>query len=220
VAEWRINIPYRHEDESLADVAGYAGALEGDDAGVARALALQAWLDDEARTVGELLQILSGSSPTERRARLDRARQAAGLKPIERVEAEERIEEASRLARARWAEYQGPRICAASDCNQMAVKEDGSLRFPNVKRWFCPDHEDQQTEEDRLPPGPQLVWTGAAWVERDPQLEEKERVRERSREALRESQRLEREAEAEEMRKAERARDERLERETRQQFGR
>jgi hypothetical protein len=61
---------------------------------------------------------------------------------------------------------------------------------------------------------------GGGWREVDPRLDEAERTRERSRQALRESQRMEREAEAEERRLAEQARNERLERETRQQLGR
>jgi hypothetical protein len=90
----QIKIAFRNRDEPIEDVALNARELEGDDARVAREIAITAALDG-CRTAGDLLRRVERSTPAGRRRMLDDARAAVGLPTVADAEARAKFEAAN-----------------------------------------------------------------------------------------------------------------------------
>jgi predicted phage gp36 major capsid-like protein len=148
---WRLHVPHRAREDSLVDVAAAAVALEGEGRAVARVLAIQAHMDG-LKTAGDLLDAIAAETPEQRRARLDRAREAAGLPASGRVDEARRlalVQAAGRRAAAAESPWQ---VCAEPSCTAVPVNPVGGAPVPvDVRRWWCEVHRHLAAEGGMQP---------------------------------------------------------------------
>jgi hypothetical protein len=217
VAEWSINIPFRSSADHLVDVAEAARELATDEErAVVRQLVLDEIQHGSTTTAGELLSKISSESPDDRRTRLDRAREAAGLERTVEIERRQRFESMKRNAALQAGQESQLQVCHASDCSAYPVDPaTGATKPVDVRKWWCHEHVDQAAPGDMQPRAPRLKFSpSGAIVEVDPAEEERVRIQAESRRALHESRLADAEVEGADMRRHEEAGREQLRRET------
>jgi hypothetical protein len=196
-----IQIPHRSRDESLVDVAGYTRVL-GQDGPAIRELVIAARLDGAAASAGELIDHLDGLEPYERRQLLDKARASVGLPSTAEVEAAQ-----PKPLQVRTVNGGSFPSCPAPECNAAPMR-NGVFFAPDVRKWWCPNHEDQAQPGDLEPRGSGLAYSpSGSIVEVDPADDERDRAREESRAAQLEAQTADRAVEAAERRASKQASD-------------
>jgi hypothetical protein len=186
MSDWQISVPYRNRSDriDLADVADMSRKLEGDDAKVARALALLAVTDSGWETYGDLIDGLEAAGPTGRRQILDRAREGAGLPTTGKLEAERAFKAAQPLPSAQsLRDSRGcvPAICSEPGCPNILADDrlgSGSVAMVPVRRWWCDEHRAGH-EADLEPYRPRLALSssGLSHVDLDELEAEAERGR-------------------------------------------
>lgn len=193
---WQLHVPHTALDQTPAEalVANADAKLEGEERTVAAQLLLDASIDSEIATIGDLVDRIERLDPAGRRRLLDRTREAAGLVSASDVEALERFT----AANEQLARRPRPPLPRCPICNVTPTTAEGfpdPMAAAGVKRWHCEEHRDQAAPGDLDPP-PSGIGLDMRFI---PDPDEVERGRhEDERRAERDRQRrADREAEAE-----------------------
>lgn len=204
---WRLHIPHRSPDAPVTEIAECVRALPEPERAVTRQLVLDLAVGHGARTVGDVLRIVEGSSPAERRALLDVARTRAGLEDTGTVDAHERFEATSHAARVTGGALSAWQLCHSSGCDAMPLSEVGIPCATTSRRWFCPAHRDEAEPGDLEPhtSGVRLSPSGAL-IPIDPDEEAREAAESESRRRLHDERVAGRQVEAAEAAESERLR--------------
>jgi hypothetical protein len=206
MSRWSIQIPYRHRDDDIDEVAFAARALpDADDRAVLTELVVSARLDG-CRSAGDLLDRIAGATAVQRRRMLDDAREAIGLERSEDIDRRERFEMtqqmAARRSNGRDASGAADAGCAAEGCNAMPLGSTGLPERVTDRLWWCPAHRHLAGPDDHLPPhdvtriGPHFEEIPAPSIQRRMEAEDEQRRQEE------EKRRRDRHAEAEATRRA------------------
>jgi hypothetical protein len=109
----------------------------------------------QGETVGDVLDALEAASPAQRRALLDRARTDAGLRTIEREEQHRAFETANASAapsQLRDSQGRVQALCGDPGCRNFEPGElPGSIKWVNVRRWWCGQHRHLAADGDLEP---------------------------------------------------------------------
>jgi hypothetical protein len=203
MSAWAIHLPHRGERSApLSTVAEAARHLPQDeDRQVCRQLVLD-WRLGGLKTVGDALDLVAALEPLERRALLDSARTDCGLPSTAEVDAAQ--PKPLTVALVNGGSFPS---CPAPGCDAAPVRM-GIFYTPDVRKWWCPNHEDQAAPGDLLPRGSGLTYSpSGSIIEVDPADDERDRAREESRRAQLEAEAADRAVEAAELRASKEAGD-------------
>ena len=178
MTNWQISIPYRSRSDDLLDIADAARSLPTDEARTTvRQLVLGA-ATDGVRSAGELIDFVDRLTPAERRALLDRTRQAAGLASIAAVEARERRKYHAPMTgvEQRDADGKAHMICPATGCKTFPVNEVGAPVARRERRWWCPRHQHLAPAEDMQAWSPGIRLGPGGFVIADEEKAERQRL--------------------------------------------
>lgn len=201
---WAIHLPHRGDRSApLATVSEAVRHLPQDeDRQVCRQLVMD-WRLGGLKTVGDALDLVAALEPHERRRVLNHARKAIGLPSVEEVEAEQATPFGLQV-RTTGGAFPS---CPAEECTASPTRF-GIFYNPNVRKWWCPDHEHLAEPGDLEPRGSGLVLSPAGVpIDFDPAAEAADRAREQSRRAQLKAQAETRAVEAAEARASKRASD-------------
>ena len=209
---WRIQIPNRGRDQSVADALLDARTVtDPESQAVARTILLEAAMNGMS-TVGEVLDRIERADPAERRRILDAARVSAGLETSGDVEGHRQFVAANdRLAR------RSRPVPACAVCGRHPTDSNGMLEeVPRVRKWHCLDCAHLAQSGDLEPPPLPIDPRTMGFA--DPGDFEREQRRDALREKQATQHRDEREIEAEENRRRKENRESRAAREWRETF--
>lgn len=216
MAEWEIAVPGADDQSPAEALASNADELVED--AEDRRVAAQLLLDSHDPTIGDLRNRIETASPEERRALLDRTREAVGLPTSKVVEERQAFEfhNRPRPTQLRDAAGRVQALCSEPGCPRFEPGPlgPGSFKWVDAKRWWCEKH--RAGHESDLEPytGPRLAWSrsGVSIVDLDEAEAEAERQRAEaeSRRRQREVREAQRRHDAEKLGAYERAADERM----------
>jgi hypothetical protein len=192
MSDWRIRLPVRDRDTPVHEIGFDAWHLEGEDGAIVRELVLDAVINTDIKTTGQLLDALERMSESQRRALLDKTRLSIGLQSTADVEAHEKFVAANRALRP-----PPPQRCAV--CNALPLTAEGypDLNVRRVRRWHCERHLGEAQPGDMDPPQPplgrhfqefdpdEIARVEAEDARRDAELAERDRQRREERELWR-----------------------------------
>jgi hypothetical protein len=195
--------------------------LAGEDAQVARALALMAVSETECETYGDLVDMIENADQPTRRRPLDAARARAELPSTAKVEASEAFEAANASpapSRMRDSQNRVQALCTDPSCLNLKPGElPGSIAWVNVRRWWCDQHRHLAAEGDLEPWRPRARYSRTGSIEFPDEVEaeaERARVEAETRRRQRRQREAERAAEAAALERSEQARREAFRRES------
>jgi hypothetical protein len=223
VTRWEIQVPVRDRDDriDLNDLADMTREkLAGEDARVARALALMVVTDAGCETYGDLVDMVENTDPQTRRRLLDAARERAGLPPTAKVEAMEAFEAANASAApSQMRDSQGrvQALCGVPNCRNFKAGElPGSIAWVDAKKWWCDQHRHLAADGDLEPWRPRSRYSRTGSIEFPDEIEaegERQRAAAESRQRQREAREAERAEDARALARYESAAAERFRRE-------
>jgi hypothetical protein len=217
---WEIKLPFRDCDDrlDLNDLAAMTREkLAGEDAQVARALALMVVTESQCETYGELVDVIENADQPTRRRLLDAAREQAGLPPTAKVDAREAYEAANASpapSQMRDAKGRVQALCGDPTCRNFKPGEfPGSIAWVDVKRWWCDQHRHLAADGDLEPWRPRIRYSRIGSIEFPDEQEaeaERQRVAAESRRRQREVREAQRREEGARLAELEAARDARF----------
>jgi hypothetical protein len=153
---WEVSIPFQSRSQEIGEVLALDRYVEDPQERLIVSHLLIESAFEGVHTVDDLLRL----APERKRALLDRARVAAGLKTIKEEELQLAKEAQFRASAAMpFTDEEGRRLqtCSASGCKAFPTDEVGAWRPVADRKFWCDLHRDQAGPDDDRPPEPRYV---------------------------------------------------------------
>jgi hypothetical protein len=150
---WEVSIPFQSRSQEIGEVLALDRYVEDPQERLIVSHLLIESAFEGVHTVDDLLRL----APERKRALLDRARVAAGLKTIKEEELQLAKEAQFRASAAMpFTDEEGRRLqtCSASGCKAFPTDEVGAWRPVADRKFWCDLHRDQAGPDDDRPPEP------------------------------------------------------------------